>query len=123
MEDNSHAGRGAAVLLDIGGDVGALVVVMPAALAGAEVEARPVGAAHPHPEHVAVLPRPVPAGGHVHSAVFPALPGGTYELYERPAGPVRLTVEVTGGTVTDAVWPSGQHSAELLRPVRSSVRG
>lgn len=54
-----------------------------------------------------MLPRRLPAGGHLHSAVFPVLPGGTYELYERPAGPVRLTVEVTGGTVTDAVWPPG----------------
>lgn len=118
MEDNSHAGRGA-VLLDIGGDVGALVVVTPAALAGVEVEARPVGPGrhrhdhdhdhrHGHLEHVAVLPRPVPAGGLVHSAVFPALPAGRYELYERPAGPVRLTVEVTGGAVTDAVWPPGE---------------
>ena len=39
-EDNAHAGRGASVLLDIGGDVGAAVVAVPAALLGAEVEAR-----------------------------------------------------------------------------------
>ncbi len=42
MEDNSHAGQGP-VVLDIGGDIGALIIDMPAALAGAEIEARPIG--------------------------------------------------------------------------------
>jgi hypothetical protein len=171
VEDNSHAGQGA-VVLDIGGDVGALVVVMPASLAGEEIEARPVagpaltlhlsgsrtpaadhdhghghgaavghdhghddghghghghddghghaavaghGHSHGHShghghgggklEHVAVLARPMPSGEWLHSAVFPALTAGTYELYQRPAGPVRLRVEVPGGAVADAVWP------------------
>jgi hypothetical protein len=111
-EDHAHAGQGA-VVLDIGGDVGALVVRMPPSLAGAEIEARPVGvgssAACPsnptHLEHVAVLARPLPDGGEVHCAVFAALPAGTYELYVRPAGPVRLSVQVTGGAVADAIWP------------------
>jgi hypothetical protein len=104
-EDNSHAGQGA-VVLDIGDDVGALVVAMPAALAGVEIEARPVGGPEPdHLPHVAVLARPLPGGEQVHSAVFADLPTGRYELYERPSGPVRLIVSVTGGTVADAVWP------------------
>ena len=123
MEDNSHAGQGA-VVLDIGGDVGALVIVAPASMDGIEIEARPVG--HPsghghghdhdhdhghdhgsghHLEHVAVLARPLPDGDRIYSAVFAGLTAGTYELYERPAGPVRLTVAVTGGAVADAVWP------------------
>ena len=122
MEDNSHAGQGA-VVLDIGGDIGALVIVAPPELEGVEIEARPQAHlvpgfdlhhwhdhglgehSHAHLEHVAVVPRPVPGGGHVHSAVFAALPEGTYELYERPAGPVRLTAEVRGGAVTETVWP------------------
>ena len=115
MEDNSHAGQGS-VVLDIGGDVGAVVITMPATLDGVEIEARPVGAhahdhdhdhdhGHSHLPHVAVLPRPTPAGEKVHSAVFGSLPAGTYELYERPAGPVRLTVEVRGGSVATAIWP------------------
>jgi hypothetical protein len=41
-EDNSHAGQGA-VMLDIGGDIGALVVMMPEQLRGQEIEIRPVG--------------------------------------------------------------------------------
>jgi hypothetical protein len=51
--ENPYAGQGP-VLLDIGGDVGALVVVMPADTDGLEVELRPAGAtaagAHTH-EH------------------------------------------------------------------------
>jgi hypothetical protein len=107
VEDNSHAGQGP-VVLDIGGDVGALVIVAPASMDGVEIEARPLGWAglpHHHVEHVAVLARPLPDGGRVYSAVFAGLTAGTYELYERPAGPVRLTVSVTGGSVADAVWP------------------
>jgi hypothetical protein len=40
---NAFAGQGP-VVLDIGGDVGALIVAMPASLDGVEVEIRPVGA-------------------------------------------------------------------------------
>lgn len=110
MEDNAHAGAGTAVLLDIGGDVGAAVVTVPAALTGAEIEARPVGGSesdhgHHHLPHVAVVPRPAPDGSIVPSAVFAALTAGEYDLYERPAGPVRLRVVVAGGVVTEAVWP------------------
>jgi hypothetical protein len=127
--ENPFAGQGP-VLLDIGGDVGALVVTMPAELAGIEVEIRPTGLprsaaehvpGHDHPHdhgadshgqlhggqlpHVAVVPRPV-AGSQVHSLVFPELIEGSYELYERPSGPVELTVTITGGQVTESVWPS-----------------
>jgi len=58
--ENPYAGQGP-VLLDIGGDVGALVVQMPAAMDGVEVELRPAGATarqtlgvptqHPHDVH------------------------------------------------------------------------
>jgi ABC-type Zn2+ transport system substrate-binding protein/surface adhesin len=40
--ENPYAGQGS-VLLDIGGDIGALVVTMPAELDGSEIEIRPVG--------------------------------------------------------------------------------
>ncbi|MFL6162894.1 MAG: hypothetical protein ACJ74U_11785 [Jatrophihabitantaceae bacterium] len=110
---NAHAGQGP-VLLDIGGDIGALVLAMPAELAGSEVEARPVPSGlnghHPdghtgrHLPHVGVLARS--AGGRVsHTAVFGELPEGWYQLYLRPAGPVALTLRVQGGEVTEASWP------------------
>ncbi|MDQ1738771.1 MAG: hypothetical protein QOE53_423 [Pseudonocardiales bacterium] len=106
MEDNSHAGQGP-VVLDIGGDVGALIVRMPAELVGTEIEARPVagpafdGYAGGHLPHVAVLARP---GGSV--AVFGELQDGEYELNLRPDEPARLRVLVRGGEVSTAVWPA-----------------
>lgn len=112
-EDHSHAGQGP-VLLDIGGDIGALILTMPAALLDAEVEARPIaGAAYDsysaapdsHLPHVAVLARP---GSPVrHTAVFAELQDGEYELYLRPDQPPRLTAVVRGGEVSTANWPPG----------------
>jgi hypothetical protein len=114
MHENPHAGQGS-VLLDIGDDVGALVVTTPLGMVGLEVEMRPAGAgyhpepdqtgAHAHWPHVAVVVRPTPAGP-LPSLVFGAVPAGRYELYRRPHGPVELTVDVVGATVTEAVWPS-----------------
>ncbi|MEU0312794.1 hypothetical protein [Nocardioides sp. NPDC006273] len=126
--ENPHAGQGSSVLLDIGGDIGALVIEMPAELEGLEIELRPTGrAVPPGPEgakhrndeldhghhhghhhglpHVAVVPRPTPEGDTVYSVVFYEVAEGRYELYVRPDGPVQLTVDVIGGKVTYAVWP------------------
>jgi hypothetical protein len=127
---NAHAGQGA-VVLDIGDDIGALVVVMPAAMEGVEVEIRPTGsstsahhqhepghdhAGHQHDEHgqhlpgdnhhphVAVVARPS-AGGRLPSLVFPELVEGDYELYEKGDTVVRLRVAISGGRVTEADWP------------------
>jgi hypothetical protein len=100
--ENPHAGQGP-VVLDIGGKVGALVVAMPDALAGVEIEIRSL-AGGTHCSHVGVVGRPV--GDHVvWSAVFPELHEGRYELYERLDGRPQLVVEVFGGEVTQASWP------------------
>jgi hypothetical protein len=123
-----------AVVLDIGGDVGALVVGAPAQLSGAELEICPAGrrgdvadeggswwvgewrghhghahqdAAHAHGPawpHVAVVARATPAGVE-HAAVFPALREGSYELWVRPDGPTALVAEVSGATVSTVEWP------------------
>jgi hypothetical protein len=42
MSENPHAGQGS-VLLDIGGDIGALVVAMPSSMVGVEIEISPAG--------------------------------------------------------------------------------
>ncbi|MEQ4524537.1 hypothetical protein [Nocardioides kribbensis] len=120
--ENPHAGQGS-VLLDIGGDVGALVVTMPASMLDVEVEIKPVGADfdepadHPHDHghghghghgrhpHVAVVARPVPGGGSVPSLVYPDLVGGSYDLYVKDTTDIVLTVEVPGGSVATAEWP------------------
>ena len=126
LAENPFAGQGP-VLLDIGGDIGAIVLRLPPSLHGAEIEIHAVGAAsghdhghghgpqdhhhdqghadhtHHHP-HVAVVERPL-ADGTVFTAVFPAVTAGTYDLREA-GGAGTLRVEVTGGSVTEADWPS-----------------
>ena len=117
--ENPYAGQGP-VLLDIGGDVGALVVAMPAALVGQEVEIWPAGQVrahrhqphgtgrthpHDHPRHVAVVSRPV-AAGKLHSLVFPDLVQGRYALTLKGNNEVIVTAEIKGGAVTRADWPT-----------------
>ena len=118
LDENPWAGEGS-VLLDIGGDVGALVVDMPAALVGHEVEIDPVDGrdrhehehshehehGHPHRRHVAVVPRRTPAGISP-SVVFPDLHEGGYLLYAPGTDDVVLDVVMRGGEVTWATWPA-----------------
>lgn len=105
MENNAHAGNGA-VVLDIGGSVGALIVTMPAAMAGVEVEICPAGVRPAgHVPHVAVVARPT-ISGPVHSLVFPELQEGRYQLNERHRDDVGLTVTVVGGQVAETSWPT-----------------
>ena len=118
--ENPHAGQGS-VMLDIGGDVGALVVSMPLAMVGLEIEIEPVGGAapehdhehghghghgHGHRPHVAVVDRPV-TDGHEPSLVFPDLVEGSYELFDKGQDTVLLTAEIIGGQVTFLEWPTG----------------
>jgi hypothetical protein len=116
--ENPFAGQGS-VLLDIGDDIGALVVAMPAEMEGVEIEIRPADGhshrhqglghdhdhAHVHHPHVAVVNRPV-AGGEVPSLVFPEVEEGRYGLYLKESDDRRLTVSVAGGEVTIAEWPA-----------------
>ncbi len=126
--ENPHAGQGS-VLLDIGGDIGALIVTMPLETVGSEVEILRHGTSrhdvdhgghdddhthdhghghghgHGHPPHVAVVRRPVETGATVPSLVFADLERGRYDLVEKGSDEVRLTVRVSGGEVTTAVWP------------------
>ena len=121
MTENPYAGQGS-VLLDIGGDVGALVVTMPARTIGAEIEIAPArdrhqgfeassartsangsGHDHHHRAHVAVVDRPVP-GGTLPSLVFPELVEGSYDLFDKGDDAVRMSAEVIGGQVTFAHW-------------------
>ena len=108
--ENPHAGQGM-VLLDIGGDVGALVVTMPLGMRDEEVEIWPEGPrpTDVHLPHVAVVDRPV-GDERVASLVFPDLTAGRYRLAPKGAADARLVVDVRGAEVTVAEWPA-------LRPV------
>ena len=101
--ENPWAGQGA-VLLDIGDEVGALVVEMPGSMVGREVEVRRVGGPSlDQLPHGAVVDRPA-ADTSGPSLVFGELVEGTYELFPKGGGPVRLIADVRGGAVTEVTW-------------------
>jgi hypothetical protein len=99
---NASAGQGP-VLLDIGGDIGALVLHAAPHLSGAEIEISPVGGRRDG-RHVAVLPRQ--AGTTVvHAAVYPGLTAGRWHLWSPDGDHVVMEVEVEAGRVVEAHWP------------------
>ena len=105
--ENPHAGQGA-VLLDIGGDVGALVVTMPAAMVGEEVEVldRTRGAQATTARTSRSCDRPV-AGGQVPSLVFPELVEGSYGLCRRaPTTSVLRRRRLAGARSPPPTWPA-----------------
>lgn len=118
--ENPWAGQGA-VMLDIGGTIGALIVTMPPETEGLEVEIRAAdhqhsfdhdhgsghghGEGHQHHPHVAVVARPGPSQP-VHTLVYPSLEEGRYDLVPIPGDKVALTAMARGGEVTWVDWPT-----------------
>ncbi len=104
MHTDHHHATGASptgsVLLDIGGDVGALVLYVPATELGREIEVSPVGGGRR--THAAVRERHV-EGGHVYCVVIPGLVAGEYTIWADETTPAG-SVTITGGTVTELDW-------------------
>ncbi len=91
------------VLLDIGGDIGALIVHTPPSLAGVEIEISPAGDPSRR-SHTAVRERR--GRDHIrYAAIYPTLPAGEYTLW-RPGGPPAANVVITGGQVAELHWPA-----------------
>ncbi|MBE7189296.1 hypothetical protein [Jatrophihabitans endophyticus] len=127
MESADGTDEAASVVLDIGGDVGALVVHTDASLRGVEIEISPndghghdvFQAEHPHEHthadghththahtpgttHVEVLGRRV--GDEIrYAAIYPGLREGDYTLWN-PDGTAAHTVRVVGGEVVELDW-------------------
>jgi len=97
---NPGAGQGP-VVLDIGGDVGALVVHAPADMVGEELHLSP---SHDDTDrrHVEVLPRHL-TGGVRYAAVFGSVTAGRWTLRDGDGSPTSV-VDVHGGQVTEVVW-------------------
>jgi hypothetical protein len=95
-QHHHHVGAGAAVL-DIGGDVGALVATLDATMAGTELFLRPVHEPR-STVHTGVWERRE-AGTVVTAAVFPQLAAGDYLVLDGHGAAVG-TVAVRGGEVT-----------------------
>src|ERR1700747_912645 len=89
------------VVLDIGQDIGALIIYAPAELRGREIEVSPPGSAAKR-VHVEVLERRV-NGRPVFAAVFPKLRAGGYEIWAHAPKPSGITT-IVGGEVTTVDW-------------------
>lgn len=103
MTGHRHTADGGPVVLDVGDDVGALVLLAPTLPAGTEIEISPLEEPAAR-SHVAVHPREL-ADRTIHAAVFPDLRWGCYQLWSEDGEPL-LQVSVEGGKVTTASLPS-----------------
>jgi hypothetical protein len=98
------------VVLELGPGAGALILMTPAELDGAEIEvSRLDGPDAGHRTHSLVRPRHV-SGGTVHAAVYPDLPPGEYAVLG-PAGEAVASVTVVAGAAATARWPTGKWPA------------
>lgn len=86
------------VVLDIGGDVGAAVVIAGPAQEGCELEIRAAGETWSG-RHVAFHPRRSARGSST-AAVFPRLEAGEWEVRLQGARGAGVVLSVTGGAVT-----------------------
>ncbi len=126
MTDPSELGasQDGTVVLDIGGDIGALVLMTARDLLGTEIEISPLDETagdvfqqqhphvhadgsthtHTHPDrtHVAVRERVGP-GGVRFAAIYPGLRQGRYQLWNID-GTQADVVEIVGGQVTQLDW-------------------
>jgi hypothetical protein len=87
-------------VLDIGQDIGALIIYTAAELRGREIEVSPQGAATR--VHVEVLERRI-NGRPVFAAVFPGLHTGDYDIWQSALNPSG-TVTIVGGEVATVDW-------------------
>jgi hypothetical protein len=89
---------GMSPVLDIGGDVGAMIVYLDHPTPSGEIVAQPPGRPREH-FHTGVHPRDM-AGRTVHVALFPEVVEGGYDLLD-PDGEPMARIRVTGGQVCE----------------------
>lgn len=94
------------VVLDIGGELGALIVHWDADLLDTPIEISPTGQDAKR-QHQHVLERPL-GDGTVYAAVFDKIAAGSYTLWVHDEARAR-GVEIAGGNVTELDWtaPTG----------------
>jgi hypothetical protein len=90
--------RDGSVLMEVGGDIGALVLYTERALDGSEIDLFAAGSDRPF-VHSAVRARHL-VDGTLHAAVYPGVPAGDYVIAAHGSvGPIPVTI--AGGRVTE----------------------
>lgn len=105
MTEQSQLGpsNDGSVVLDIGGDIGALILHAPESLAGVEIEISPVGSTG-HRSHVAIRERRGESGVR-YAAIYPDLHAGDYTVFDQDGQPAE-TVSIVGGQIAHIDWRS-----------------
>jgi hypothetical protein len=93
------ASESASVVLDIGADVGALILYVAATEHGREIE---ISRGTERRTHAAVRERRLDDGS-IYCSVYPGLTAGEYTVWDDETTPGG-TVTVTGGEVTELDW-------------------
>ena len=90
------------VMMELGGDIGALILYTPADMDGVEIEISRDCDPGERRTHSQVRPRHLPTVTR-YAAVYPGLLAGTYTIWG-DRGPA-VTAVITGGQVTSCSWP------------------
>lgn len=96
-----HGPRLQDAILDIGGDVGALILYTDASYAEREIEVSPEGDDE-HRTHTAIHERRGGSGA-VHAGIYPELRAGRYRIWADRPGLTDL-VTIVGGEVAEVDW-------------------
>jgi hypothetical protein len=92
------------VVMELGADIGALVLYTPPGLDGEEIEiSRDDAPPGVHRTHSRVRARPMP-GETRYAAVYPGLRAGSYTIW-RDEVTAAATATITGGQVSNCHWP------------------
>ena len=100
----AHRPREEAVVLEIGGELGALVVYTDPSLLHTEIEISPEGHDNDR-SHKDVLERVV-GGRSIYAAVFDKIPAGSYTLWHDGTAITR-SAAIDGGLIAELDWTAG----------------
>lgn len=99
VDDGVADGPPESLVLDIGGDVGALVLYAHEECLGQEIDLSPVGTSRSHHTHTMIRRRRAVNRQFI-AGVYPELHQGTYTIWSLD-GEAMADVTITGGTVTE----------------------